>query len=222
MKDALKYSPEPDDKAGFTAYYERFYSTFAKAYDGFVKIVPLWKMWLNHALPHIQGPRVLEVSFGTGYLLTQYAGKFETYGLDLNIDLINVTRKNLAKKGLPAGIARGNVEALPYADNTFDTLVNTMAFSAYPDARKAMSELRRVLKPDGRLVLMDPTYPKNCTWFGKLVVKGWFLLGDLVRDIDSVLQEFEFEYTDTEVGGFGTVHLYVAQKRISRDSHPRL
>jgi ubiquinone/menaquinone biosynthesis C-methylase UbiE len=213
MGSNLKYSPEPEDKRGFTAYYDKFYSTFAKAYDGFVKVIPLWKMWLNHALPHIQGPRVLEVSFGTGYLLTQYAGKFETYGLDYNIDLIDVARKNLTKKGLPVRIVRGNVETLPYADNTFDSLVNTMAFSAYPDARKAMSELRRVLKPDGRLVLMDPTYPKNRNRLGMLMTKGWFMLGDLVRDIDGLLKEFEFDYTDTEVGGLGTVHLYVAHKR---------
>jgi hypothetical protein len=49
-----------------------------------------------------------------------------------------------------------------------------------------------------------------------VMVKGWFMLGDLVRDVDSLLEEFDFDYTDTEVGGFGTVHLYVAQKRESR------
>jgi ubiquinone/menaquinone biosynthesis C-methylase UbiE len=216
MENGLKYSPEPEDKHGFTAYYDKFYSTFAKAYDGFVKVVPLWKIWLNHAVPHIQGPRVLEVSFGTGYLLTQYAGKFDVYGIDYNVDLIAVARKNLERDGLSVKIGRGDVQALPFPDNTFDTLVNTMAFSAYPDAHKAMSELRRVLKPGGRLVLMDPTYPKDHNWPGMVMVKGWFMLGDLVRDVDSLLEEFDFDYTDTEVGGFGTVHLYVAQKRESR------
>lgn len=214
MQQDLKYSPEPEDKAEFTAYYDGVYSTFAKAYDGFVKVVPIWRNWLKHVLPHIQGPKVLEVSFGTGYLLTQYADTFETYGIDYNVDLIAVARKNLEHKGLPIRIVRGNVEALPYADNTFDTLVNTMAFSAYPDAQKAMSELYRVIKPGGKLLLIDPTYPNDRNWLGMLMIKMWFSLGDLVRDIDSILKEFNFEYTDTEIGGFGTVHLYVAQKRV--------
>jgi ubiquinone/menaquinone biosynthesis C-methylase UbiE len=212
MQQELKYSPEPEDKSQFTAYYDGIYSSFAKAYDGFVKVAPIWRNWLNHVLPHIHGPKVLEVSFGTGYLLTQYAGRFDTYGLDYNDDLITVARKNLERADLSAHIVRGNVETLPYPDETFDTLVNTMAFSAYPDAHKAMSELYRVIKSGGKLLLIDPTYPKDYNWLGMLMVKMWFLLGDLVRDIDSILKAFDFEYTDTEIGGFGSVHLYVATK----------
>lgn len=212
MQQDLKYSSEPDDKARFTSYYDGVYSTFAKAYDRFVKIVPIWRMWLKHVLPYIQGPKVLEVSFGTGYLFTQYAGRFDTYGLDYNVDLIAVARKNLEQKGLSVKIVRGNVEALPYDDNMFDTVVNTMAFSAYPDAYKAMTELRRVMKPGGRLLLIDPAYPKDRNWPGMLMVKLWIRLGDLVRDIATILKEFDFEYTDTEIGGFGSIHLYMALK----------
>lgn len=47
------------------------------------------------ALPWIRGPRVLEASFGTGYLLTQCAGQFETYSVDLNQRLANIAKDNL-------------------------------------------------------------------------------------------------------------------------------
>ena len=90
---------------------------------------------------------MLEVSFGTGFLLTQYANAFDTDGIDYNEKMVTVATKNLKRKGISARLQQGNVEHLPYQDDFFDCVVNTMAFSGYPDAHRAMSELRRVLKP---------------------------------------------------------------------------
>ena len=74
MKDFLDYSREPADKYAFTQRLDRVYGVFSRSYDIGVKLLPVWKTWLKRAIPHIQGPRVLEVSFGTGFLLTRYAG----------------------------------------------------------------------------------------------------------------------------------------------------
>jgi hypothetical protein len=65
------YSNEPADRRAFTERFDRFYTRFAPAYDRLVKALPVWKTWLGRALPHLVGPRVLEVSFGTGYLMTR-------------------------------------------------------------------------------------------------------------------------------------------------------
>ncbi len=98
-------------------------------------------------LPHIHGSRVLEVSFGTGYLLTQYADRYETFGIDYNWELIQTAKANLHKTGIQMTSGPGGCGNLPFPSEYYDTLVNTMAFSAYPDGRAAMSEMRRVLKP---------------------------------------------------------------------------
>ena len=58
-----------------------------------------------------------------------------------------------------AQLRRADVENLPYPDGYFDTVVNTMSFSGYPNAQQAMSELHRVLHRRGRLVLIDIGYP---------------------------------------------------------------
>ena len=63
-------------QVGFTEKWDSFYSRYAGAYDWAVKHLPLWKNWLKRAIPEIKGPRVLEVSFGTGYLMSRYADKF--------------------------------------------------------------------------------------------------------------------------------------------------
>ncbi len=207
------YSTEPDDKDRFTQEFDRTYTLIAGVYDLAVKVLPVWKSWLRQALPHIQGPRVLEVSFGTGYLLTQYADRFETHGIDYNEKLVSVAGGNLKKKGLTATLQKGDVESLPYDDESFDCIVNTMAFTAYPDGEKAMSEFRRVLKPGGKLVLIDIDYPADRNWLGMKMSRLWAALGDILRDMGVLFRRFDFDYTDREIGGFGSVHLYVAEKK---------
>ena len=213
MKQGPVYSNEPGDREEFTRKFDRAYTTIAGVYDLAVKVFPIWKSWLKQALPHIRGPKVLEVSFGTGYLLTQYADRFEAHGIDYNEKLLSVASDNLKKKGITAALRVGNVESLPYDDETFDCIVNTMAFTAYPDGRKAMSEFHRVLKEGGRLVLIDIEYPADRNWLGMRMTRFWIAVGDIVRDMGALFRQFDFEYTDREIGGFGSVHLYVAEKK---------
>jgi ubiquinone/menaquinone biosynthesis C-methylase UbiE len=206
------FTPDPFDPSAFTRKYDVVYSRYATAYDRFVKLMPPWRRWLDSALPHVVGPQVLEVSTGTGYLQTKLAPRFETHGVDLNKRLLRVTQQNLEAKNLKLRLSRANVEALPYPDDTFDTVVNTMAFTAYPDAHKAMGEMLRVLRSGGKLIIVDVNYPKKRSFFGTLLVRGWIVLGDVVRNMDELFRAFELDYTDSEVGSFGTIHLYIAEK----------
>lgn len=81
MADESGYSEEPRNRAAFTRSHDRLYTRIANLCDT-VKTLPVWKGWLVRAIPHIQDLRVLQVSFGTGYLLTQYAADCENYGID--------------------------------------------------------------------------------------------------------------------------------------------
>jgi ubiquinone/menaquinone biosynthesis C-methylase UbiE len=213
MNTKLTYSTEPTDKEKFTRANDRMYSFFAGVYDFVVKVLPVWKNWLNHALPHIQGPKVLETSFGTGYLLTQYADKFDTYGIDYNEKFVAMATEKLQKKNISAALQKADIEDLPFDDETFDCIINTMAFTGYPNGEKAMAEIHRVLKPGGKFILVDIDYPTNRNWLGMKLTRLWAALGDLIRDMDLLFHQFNFEYTDEEIGGFGSVHLYVAKKK---------
>lgn len=208
-----RYSPEPSDPQAYTAANDRLYSRFAGLYDIVVRLVPWWRRWLGYAVPVIRGPRVLEVSFGTGWLLTRYAGLVRADGIDLNPDLVAVARRNLARAGLGAELRQGRVEELPYPDATFDTVVTTMAFTGYPDARAAAAELVRVLKPGGRLVLIDVNYPSDGNRIGTaLVDRFWKPFGDLIRDVAAVLCDAGLVVEDEEIGGWGSVHRYLGTK----------
>ena len=212
MSPKRYYSDEPHDRQIFTERFDRFYSRFARAYDWFVKTFAFWPNWLNHVIPHLQGNRVLEVSFGTGYLLTQYAGRFMTCGIDLNEAMAQIAKENVAGQSVRAHLQVATVETLPYADDSFDTLVNTMSFTGYPDAQLALSEMHRVLRKGGRLIMIDINYPLDGNWIGSMLTRAWQVGGDIIRDMDQLFHQYNFQQSDIEIGGAGSVHLYIATK----------
>ena len=206
------YSVEPDDSDEYTSQLDRQYSRYARAYDIGVKRLPVWKTWIKSVIPLIEGTKVLEVSFGTGYLLTQYAGQFDTNGIDFNPDMVITAQQNLRTCGIDAKLQQANAESLPYQDCIFDTIINTMAFSGYPNGQKVMSEFYRVLKPGGLLLIVDFEYPENRNIFGFALTKLMERGGDTIRELSALLRQSDFDFSEKEIGGFGSVHQYVARK----------
>ena len=212
--EKLKYTDLTKVDENYTDRMNKEYNWMAKGYDAFMTIFPLWKKWIEKVIPHIEGEKILEVSFGSGYLMTQYgSSKYEIYGIDYNEKMLEITSNKIAKKNIDAQLYQANVEKLPFPDNTFDTIMNTMAFTGYPNGEKAMSEIKRVLKKNGKLLLVDFDYPKNRNWFGYKIVRLWEKFGDIIKDINTLLLQHDFDYKDMSVGGFGSVHLFIAQKK---------
>ena len=146
--------------------------------------------------------------------MAQYASnKHEIYGIDYNEKMLELAIKKMKKMNIKAQLFQGNVEKLPFPENTFDTVINTMAFTGYPNGEKAMSELKRVLKRGGKLLLVDFDYPKNRNRFGYMIVKLWEKFGDVIKDINLLLTKYDFEYEDISVGGFSSIHLFIATKK---------
>ena len=207
------WTAEPEDKQAFTAEMDAFYTGFSKNYDRVVKLLPVWRRWLDSALPWIKGPRVLEIGTGTGYLLTRYAAGFDAYGVDINEALLIVARENLHRAGLEADLQRASVEALPYADGFFDTVLATMAFTGFPDGEKALAEMTRVLKEDGILVLVDVSLPPDGNLLGTAVTRAFEAGGDILRDMGTLLSRYGFQTQVDIVGGFGSIQRFVARRQ---------
>jgi ubiquinone/menaquinone biosynthesis C-methylase UbiE len=107
QEEKIVYSDEPENSVVYTGKLDKDYSKFAKAYDLAVKLFPLWKTWIKAVIPYIKGNRILEASFGTGYLLLQYTDNYETYGIDFNEKMIEMAKKNLSRKGVKASLQGG-------------------------------------------------------------------------------------------------------------------
>ena len=113
---------------------------------------------LREALGDVRGKRVLEVGPGTGYYTLPVA---EWVGPDGRLDVLDLQREMLdhtMRRAQEAGVgnvrpAQGDARSLPYDDATFDAAYLVTVLGEIPDQRQAVRELRRVLKPGGRLVV---------------------------------------------------------------------
>lgn len=98
---------------------------------------------------------VLEVGVGTGLNFPFYPADVTLTGIDLSPAMLEIARKRAAELGLSVRLEEANAEALPFGDASFDTVVATLCLCNIPDDRAAIGEMWRVLRPGGRLVLLD-------------------------------------------------------------------
>jgi len=209
----LTYTKPPKDALAYTDKMDKIYSWSAKAYDGFMFVFPLWKKWLRSILPFVKSGKLLKVSFGPAWLMQKYPKDIDIYGLDYNETMVERAKVKLEKNNINAQIIKGNVEHLPFPDNSFDTVVNTMAFTGYPDGKHAMIEMLRVLKPDGVLLLLDYDYPPNRNAFGYLFVRFIELCGDIIKDIPKLIDESGATYERNLIGGAGSIQLFIIKPK---------
>ena len=211
-KNEFQYSPLPRDADRFTLKMDQFYSFTSSFYDLFILLFFPYRHWITRVLPYVEGPKVLEVSFGSGYLMSKYAFRYEVDGIDFNKKMVMRAREKLKKKGLKANLLLGNAEELPFKDETFDTVINTMAFTGYPDGYKVLSEMKRVLKNGGRLLIIAADYPRDGNIFGMGFMKLMEWAGDVVQPIRQYLLHLEIDYEVKPVGGFGGIYFFDCRK----------
>ena len=97
----------------------------------------------------------LEVAIGTGLNLMHYPAHVRLTGIDLSPEMLALTETRAKKIGRTIELKEGDAQDLPFADRSFDTLVCTYALCSVPDDARAIYEMSRVLKPGGRLILVD-------------------------------------------------------------------
>jgi ubiquinone/menaquinone biosynthesis C-methylase UbiE len=107
-------------------------------------------------VPEAQG-KVLEIGCGGGLNQRHYVQSKVTQfaGIDPNKTLREDARARASARGWQADIRDGVAEAIPFPDAHFDTVVCTYTLCSVDDHAKAISEMRRVLKPDGRLLFLE-------------------------------------------------------------------
>lgn len=107
-------------------------------------------------IPQARG-RVLEIGIGTGLNLAHYdrASLAGFYGLDPAAQMHRLARKRARRAGIEVELLALPAERIPMPDASFDTVVTTFTLCTIPDAGQALAEMRRVLKPDGRLLYCE-------------------------------------------------------------------
>lgn len=98
---------------------------------------------------------VLEVAVGTGRNLAYYRGDVRLTGIDFSPAMLDLARRRARELGREVTLREADAQALPFADATFDTVVCTLGLCGFPDERAAITEMHRVLRPGGTLLLLD-------------------------------------------------------------------
>ncbi len=87
-------------------------------------------------------------------------------GIDLSPAMLEIARKRAEELGVDADLGEGDAQQLPFADASFDTVVCTLSLCTIPDDRRAIAEMKRVLRPGGRLLLLDHVRASSKVWLG--------------------------------------------------------
>jgi ubiquinone/menaquinone biosynthesis C-methylase UbiE len=113
----------------------------------------------------------LEVAIGTGLNVPLYRPDVRLTGIDLTPEMLSIARKRAAEAGRAAEIREGDAHALPFPDALFDTVVCTYSLCNIPDPARAVGEMKRVLRPGGKLILVDHigSSSKAILWVQKVI-----------------------------------------------------
>jgi ubiquinone/menaquinone biosynthesis C-methylase UbiE len=101
--------------------------------------------------------RILEVAPGPGFLAVELAkaGDFEVTGLDISKSFVEIARHRAAREGVKVDFREGNVAAMPFESGAFDRVICRAAFKNFSQPVAALQEMRRVLKPGGKALIID-------------------------------------------------------------------
>jgi ubiquinone/menaquinone biosynthesis C-methylase UbiE len=100
--------------------------------------------------------RVLEIGFGSGLNLPFYGpGVSGVVGLEPSAKLLSMARPSVDAASGRTELLKSSADAIPLDDRSIDTAVTTWTLCTIPDVLRALAEVRRVLKPDGRLVFVE-------------------------------------------------------------------
>lgn len=143
----------------------RIFTGIASSYDRVASVLsfgqdPRWRRALVDAVDARPTDRVLDVATGTGMVAAALRERYgcAVVGLDQSADMLNVAR---GRDGVFEALFEGRAEQLPFADGTFDHVTFTYLLRYVDDPAATMRELARVLKPGGRIAMVEFGVPEG-------------------------------------------------------------
>jgi ubiquinone/menaquinone biosynthesis C-methylase UbiE len=143
--------------------------------------------------------RVLDIGIGSGLNLPFYAQKArEVFGLDPSLPLLARAQSKAPRAQTPVHLLEGSAERIPLADHSMDTIVMTWTGCSIPEICPALEEMRRVLRPGGRLLFVEhgrAPEPRIARWQDRLNPFWQRFSGGcrLNRKIDDLLSDAGFQ-----------------------------
>lgn len=159
---------------------------------------------------------VLELAAGTARNLEHYPQGMRITAVELSPEMLAIGRKRAQDLGCQADLRVGDVQDLDFPDESFDTVVCTLGLCTIPDPRKAVGEAHRVLRPGGKLILLEhvrsPSLPVRTIERMLDPISIRFQADHLTREPLDYLEPAGFEVERLERSKWGIVERALARK----------
>ena len=222
------------------------FDQIAKRYDLLNRLLSLgqdeaWRQEIRTKLPSKNSFDLLDIATGTGDVILSLVKDNPSihiaYGVDLSEGMLGIAKEKIKALGLHSKITlqKDDAQALPFVDGTFDAITIAFGIRNIPDLRLALLEMYRVLKRDGRVVILEFSLPKNpliraghWVYINAIVPLVGFLLSGhssayryLAQTIESfpygerfckILKQMGFVNVQSKALMFGTATVYWADK----------
>ena len=143
---------EDESRDRWRRYWDKESATYDKQMQFFLRLLgPDSREWVCGRA----AGDTLEVAIGTGLNLPHYAADVRLTGVDFSPAMLDLARRRAEQLGRPVDLREADASALPFTPASFDTVVCTYGLCAIPDDSRAVSEMNRVLRPGGLLLLAD-------------------------------------------------------------------
>ncbi len=223
----------------------QMFDNISKEYDGLNRVISFgidqkWRRKVVAIVDAIQPESILDIATGTGDLAIMFAEKTKAnqiVGLDISEGMLNVGKQKVIAKKLQNRVEMivGDSENLPFQNNTFDAITVSFGVRNFEDLEKGLSEILRVLKPNGKFVILETSVPEKfpfkqgyqfhanilLPFIGKLFSKDKKAYGYLSESaanfpygekLNNILRKVGFKEVVNKPQTFGVASIYVSSK----------
>ncbi len=236
--------PYKDSALGKKEQVATMFNNISKNYDGLNRVISFgidvsWRKKVVKIISRNHPEKILDIATGTGdlALMMSKLNPKKIVGLDISEGMLSVGKQKIAKAQLSDTIEMivGDSEDMPFKDDTFDAITVSFGVRNFANLDRGLTEIRRVLKPSGSLVILETSNPtkfpfkqgyKMYTSFilpliGKLLSKdkiaysylsesaNYFPFG---KNFDNILKKNGFINTEYIPLTFGVATIYIASK----------
>jgi ubiquinone/menaquinone biosynthesis C-methylase UbiE len=191
--------------------YDKFAENYDKAFAPFEK--RFLSKWREETLSYLpENAKILEIGAGTGANFEFYPTSKCAVASEISIKMLEFARH----KTNEIKFVQANAETLPFAANSFDAAFATLVFCSIPKPENAFAELRRIIKPNGKIVLLEHVRPNGLfgLLFDFLNIFTVALIEDhFNRRTVKLVEESGLKVLEVKQKAFGIVNLIVCENK---------
>ncbi len=149
---------------------KRRYNRIAPFYDLMEILIERsgYSKWRELLWSKVEGTHLLEVGVGTGKNFPYYPMGAEITAIDFSEKMLKRAKDKASQQKVKVHLQQMDAQNLEFADNTFDTVLASFVFCSVPDPTRGLTEVKRVCKRGGKVVLLEHVLSANH-------ILGWFM-----------------------------------------------